>query len=729
MGKTAMEHLWPQGARIDDDGELWLGGCAASALAARYGTPLYVFDESTLRAQARAYVNALARHYPAPAQAAYASKAYLCTAIAELFAEEGLDLDVVSGGELAVALRAGFPAERIHFHGNNKSADELAQALAAGVGRIVVDNFHELAQLSDLAGARSGAPVAVWLRLAPGVRAHTHAHIQTGQEDTKFGFSIASGDAERALVEAMQARGLELIGLHAHIGSQIYEPETLAEAAEKLIAFAAAMRDRHGFALRELSPGGGWGTPMTGGDPPAPVDPYVAALASAIRIACEQAGLDLPRLVLEPGRSLIARAGVALYTVGARKEVPGVRTYVAVDGGMADNIRPALYGAGYTARIVRPGGDVAQRPEEVVTIAGKFCESGDVLIRDIMLPTPQAGDLLAIPMAGAYTLAMASNYNLALRPAVLLVSDGAARLIQRRETVADLTARDRTLSGAASGWRAFAKYEALGNDYLVLDPASWPEPPTPGEVRRLCDRHRGIGADGALWGPIPAPDGAFGLRLFNPDGGEFEVSGNGVRIFARYLWDQRMPSGPDFAISTPAGRITAHVLDHAGDRIALEMGRLTFAGPPETLDAAGRELRVHAVSIGNPHCVVFLAEQPPDLLRAFDAGQEPTEALARALGPALEGHPRFPSRTNVQFARAADRHTLQIEIWERGAGYTLASGTSSCAAAGAAVRAGYCDGPVTVRMPGGELLVAFDDDGAVRLTGAVSFVCWGETAL
>ena len=259
-----MDKLWPITARAADDGELWLGGCAASTLAAEFGTPLYIFDEATLRTQARAYREALAQQYPGTAQAAYASKAYLCTAIAQLFAEEGLDLDVVSGGELYVALRAGFPPERIHFHGNNKSREELTEALAAGIGRIVVDNFHELAMLAELVAGEQPAsgsqlpvssfelPVRVWLRLSPGVAAHTHAHIQTGHLDTKFGFPIATGDAERAVSLAMQTPGLELIGLHCHIGSQIYEPESLADAAAVLIAFAAEMRDRHGFTLREL---------------------------------------------------------------------------------------------------------------------------------------------------------------------------------------------------------------------------------------------------------------------------------------------------------------------------------------------------------------------------------------------------------------------------------------------------------------------------------------------
>ena len=252
-----------------------------------------------------------------------------------------------------MALQAGFPAERIHFHGNNKSPDELAQALDAGIGRIVVDNFYELALLTEWSPVNiqlsRQLPVSIWLRLSPGVQAHTHAHIQTGQVDTKFGFDIKSGDAERAIVAAMQTPGLSLVGLHAHIGSQIYEAEDHAVAAAKLIEFAAQMRDRHGFMLQELSPGGGWGVPMTESDPPAPIEPYIATLCDAIVASCREVGLSLPHLVLEPGRSLVAPAAVSLYTVGARKEIPGVRTYVSVDGGMADNIRPALYGTQYTA--------------------------------------------------------------------------------------------------------------------------------------------------------------------------------------------------------------------------------------------------------------------------------------------------------------------------------------------------------------------------------------------
>jgi diaminopimelate decarboxylase len=440
--RTETLALFPLGTCLNEKGELWLGGCSALSLAEEFGTPLYVFDEATLRARCRGYRQALAQHYPGTSQVAYASKATLNLALAQLFAQEGLSLDVVSGGELYVARQAGFPAERIHFHGNNKTPAELAMALDEGVGRIVVDNFHELDALERLAAERRVC-VPVWLRLSPGIDVHTHVYRKTGLLDSKFGFPLEADAAERALARAVASPHLQLIGLHAHIGSQIFDVEPFAEAVNLLVDFAAAMRVRHGFGLRELSPGGGWGVPHQEADPPTPADRYVQAVSQAVIEGCRRHGLALPTLVIEPGRSIVAPAGVALYRVGGRKEIPGVRTYVSVDGGMADNIRPALYGARYTAIVA---GKAHLPAEETVTVAGRFCESGDVLIRDIALPRLAAGDLLAVPMVGAYCLPLASNYNLVPRPAVVLVRDGQAALIQRRETFRDLMARDLPIS-------------------------------------------------------------------------------------------------------------------------------------------------------------------------------------------------------------------------------------------------------------------------------------------
>jgi diaminopimelate decarboxylase len=442
--------IWPASARRDRSGQVWLGGCDVSRLANEHGTPLYVFCETTLRERVETYRAALKRFYTGRGEIAYASKAYLSLAMAQLMADEGVHLDVVSGGELYVSRRAGFPPDRVHFHGNNKSGDELQQALSAGVGRIVVDNFHELNTLARLAGSRRFAPVRIWLRVVTGVRARTHAHLQTGHHEAKFGFPIATGDAERALTAAMQLPALTVAGLHCHIGSQITDAEPMADNARLLVEFAAAMRDRHGFILRELSPGGGWGVPTTEADEPAPIEVYVRAVSLAVTQACRASNLDLPHLVLEPGRSIVAPAGVAVYTAGARKDLPGGPTYVSVDGGIADNIRPALYDARYTAVSIPQQARSEERIVEHVTIAGKFCESSDVLIRGIELPRLVPGDLVAVPMAGAYTLAMSSNYNHAPRPAAVIVKDGRARLMQRRETYADLVARDMPLHGAIS---------------------------------------------------------------------------------------------------------------------------------------------------------------------------------------------------------------------------------------------------------------------------------------
>jgi diaminopimelate decarboxylase len=435
--------LFPSTAQVDEQGQLFLGGCLVSSLAEQYGTPLYIFDEATLRDRCRTYLRALERHYPGKAHAAYASKAGLNLALAKLVAQEGLSLDVVSGGELYVARQAGLDAARIHFHGNNKTPAELATAVDAGVGRVIVDNFLELEQLEALAAAR-GRRVVIWLRLSPGVDVHTHDYRKTGLLDSKFGLPLETGQAERAVVCALESPHLELTGLHAHIGSQILDTEPFAETVDRLLRFAGAMQVQHGFALREFSPGGGWGVPYTETDARAPIEQYVQTVAHAVVDGCHRYNLPLPELAMEPGRSIAAPAGVALYRVGARKEIPGVRTYVAVDGGMADNIRPALYSARYTAMVANK----ADRPaEDVVTIAGRFCESGDVLIRDIPLPHLAPGDLLAIPAVGAYCLAMASNYNLVPRPAVLLVGDGKVHLMQRRETYSDLVVRDLPLPG------------------------------------------------------------------------------------------------------------------------------------------------------------------------------------------------------------------------------------------------------------------------------------------
>jgi diaminopimelate decarboxylase len=460
---NAMPHpqLWPDAAAIDQHGHLIIGGCDTVALARAYGTPLYLLDEATFRASCRAYRRAFQRRYRGPSAIHYASKALLNLAVAQIVAEEGLGLDVVSGGEQHVALQAGFPAERMHMHGNAKSRVELEQALMAGVGRVVVDNLDELDVLAQLVERRT-APTAIMLRLSPGIAVDTHSHIETGSAVSKFGLPLDALDAAAARIRATP--GLRLAGLHVHLGSQIFDYAPIQRAINVLLDCAVQLRDRHGITVDEVSPGGGLGVLYTVEQPVPDLDAYATAVGDALTAGCAARGLPPLRLVIEPGRSLIARAGVALYTVVATKQLPAddegrtttdespdpppssaaqrplpaVR-YLHVDGGMADNIRPALYGARYTALLANRAADAA---DEIVHVAGRFCESGDVLLRSIALPRAAPGDLLAVAVAGAYTLSMASNYNLVPRPPLLLIGGERARLIQRGETYADLLARD-----------------------------------------------------------------------------------------------------------------------------------------------------------------------------------------------------------------------------------------------------------------------------------------------
>ena len=425
--------LLPDTAAVGASGHLLIGGCDLVDLAIQYRTPLYVYDEATIRARARAYREALRGAYSGTSLICYAGKAYCAPWLLKVLASEQLGLDVVSGGELYAAQREGFPVQKIYFHGNNKSEDELFLALEAGVHRVVIDNLEEVERLSRLATDRV-LEQGVLLRVAPGVEAHTHAHILTGAPDTKFGVSIDTG-AARAAVEAIQrAPGLRLMGLHAHIGSQIFEVEPYQATVRKVFEFAADA----GVELRELSPGGGFGVRYTAEDDQAQAPDAVAqVIADAVTREAHHRGWELPELTIEPGRSIVAPAAVALYRVGSVKEIAGVRTYVAVDGGMADNIRPATYGARYTAVLANR---LCDPVTDTVAVAGRYCESGDVLIRDARLPRPAVGDLVAIPSAGAYQLSMASNYNLVPRPAVVVVNDGQARLVRRRETYDDLLA-------------------------------------------------------------------------------------------------------------------------------------------------------------------------------------------------------------------------------------------------------------------------------------------------
>jgi len=428
----------PPGCAVDARGHLCSAGCDLPALVARYGTPLYVFNEDVLRANCRAYRGALAG-YEGGTAVAYAAKAALTLALAAICAAEGLHLDVVSAGEVQTALAAGFPPERMYLHGNNKSAAEIELALEAGIGRVVVDNFHELG-LVDAAARRRGRRQRILLRVAPGIEAHTHDYIRTGSQDSKFGFDLQTGQALEAARQAAGSAGLEYLGLHAHIGSQILDTAALRPLVEILLDLAVAIRCTTDLGLRELNVGGGAGIRYAGAEETLAPQDLCATLLRALREGCAARGLPPPLLTVEPGRSIVGEAGIALYTVGASKRVPGLVPWVAVDGGMGDNIRPALYGAEYSVVLANRMHDPAL---ETVHVVGRYCESGDFLARAVRLPEPRAGDILAFFSAGAYQYPMASNYNRVPRPCLLLASAGRADVMVERETVADLLARDR----------------------------------------------------------------------------------------------------------------------------------------------------------------------------------------------------------------------------------------------------------------------------------------------
>lgn len=424
--------------RVNDKQHLEIGGCDTVELAEKYGTPLYVMDETLIRENCRRYQNALKKLYPF-GEIFYAGKAFLIMAMAALVNEEGLGLDVVSGGELFTAGKAGFPPGRICFHGNNKSGEEIVQALQAGVGRIVVDSLPELEELLYLADKTGKRPV-ILLRIKPGIEAHTHGYIQTGQEDSKFGFGLQDEDTWKAIELSLQGnRKVELRGFHCHIGSQIFQTEPFALAVEAMFDFMVEVKAKTGFIASQLGMGGGLGIRYTKEDMPPSIETFVEFIATKVKSAAAKRSFPLPQLLLEPGRSIVGEAGITLYRVGAIKDIPGVRRYAAVDGGMADNIRPALYQAVYDAALANRA---KEEPSEKVTIAGKACESGDILIQEVILPPVKKGDLLAVFSTGAYCYAMAGNYNRNPRPAVLFVRDGKARVVARRETYEDLIRLD-----------------------------------------------------------------------------------------------------------------------------------------------------------------------------------------------------------------------------------------------------------------------------------------------
>ena len=423
---------------INDKNHLEIGGCDCVELVNNYGTPLYVLDENLIRENCRLYKNAMDKYYDGNGMVIYASKALSTMAICKIVDQEGLGLDVVSGGELYTALKAGVPSEKIYFHGNNKTYDELEFAISEDIRRIVVDNREELKAINEIAGKHNKV-AKISFRIKPGIDAHTHDFVQTGQIDSKFGVALENGEAYEIISEASKMSNVKVVGVHCHIGSQIFDLEPFKLAAKVMLEFIAKLKNEMDIEIEELNLGGGFGIKYTTDDDPIEYDHYIESVSKVVKSICAEKGMKLPFIVMEPGRSIVASAGITLYKVGAVKNIKDVRTYVSVDGGMTDNPRYALYQSKYEAVIANR----ADAPRvQTVTIAGKCCESGDLLAKDIKMPEIQAGDILAMLATGAYNYSMSSNYNRIPRPPVVLVKNGKARVIVKREDYADIIRND-----------------------------------------------------------------------------------------------------------------------------------------------------------------------------------------------------------------------------------------------------------------------------------------------
>lgn len=424
--------------QINQKDHLVIGGCDSVELAKEFGTPLYVMDEYTIRNNMRTFKIAMDKYYEGKGQVLYASKAFCTTAICRIAEQEGLGLDVVSGGELYTAKKAGFPMEKVYFHGNNKSVKELSEALDAKIGRIVVDNIHELKVLNNLCHEK-GVKARISVRVKPGIEAHTHDFVLTGQIDSKFGVAVENGEIYEFAQLAKSFENIELVGLHCHIGSQIFELEPFEETAQVMLKVISELKEKYGIIISELNLGGGFGVKYTEGDASVQYSNYIKSVSDVVKRVCRERGLELPFILMEPGRAIVANAGITLYTVGPVKDIKNVRKYVAVDGGISDNPRYALYDSKYTFVLANK---MSAPKDQIVTVAGKHCESGDLLGKDILLSDAQPGDIIAVLDTGAYNYSMSMNYNRTGRPPVVLVKDGKARVIVKGEDYEDIVRND-----------------------------------------------------------------------------------------------------------------------------------------------------------------------------------------------------------------------------------------------------------------------------------------------
>lgn len=423
---------------VNERGNLTIGGIDTTELAKEYGTPLYVMDEDLIRTHCRSFKESIERFYGGNGLVCYASKAFACKEMYRVIASEGLGVDVVSGGELYTAIAAGTDPSKICFHGNNKTLDELKMALEYGVGRIVADNICEMKMLDELC-SETGKKASILLRIKPGIDVHTHNFIRTGQIDSKFGFALETGEAFEAVRFALDCKNLDFVGLHCHIGSQILDTEGFEAAAEVMLTFIKKIIDELGAQVRDLNLGGGFGIQYTEADDPLPYEAFMEAVSAVVHKFCEENNIPLPFILIEPGRSIAAPAGITLYTVGGKKIIPNIRTYVSIDGGMCDNPRYILYQSEYDAVVANKA---SQPKDTVVTIAGKCCESGDLIGENMSLQDCEVGDILAVCATGAYNYSMSSNYNRLLKPAVVFIKNGESRVVVKRETLEDIIRND-----------------------------------------------------------------------------------------------------------------------------------------------------------------------------------------------------------------------------------------------------------------------------------------------
>lgn len=423
---------------VNEKNHLEVGGCDCTCLAKEYGTPLYVMDENVIRKNMQIYKKSIEKHYNSNGMVLFASKAFCTLEICRIAKEEGIGLDVVSGGELFTAIKAGFDLKNVYFHGNNKTYDEIEFAVKSGVGQIVVDNKYELEMINEIS-KKYGSKTNVLFRIKPGVDAHTHEFISTGQIDSKFGFALENNEAYEIIEYAKNLDNISISGIHCHIGSQIFELEPFKLAADIMTDFMAKIKDKLAVEIEKLNLGGGYGIKYLKDDKPVKYDKYIEKISEVLNKKCSEKGLKLPYILMEPGRSIVGDAGVTLYTAGAVKEIKNVRKYVSVDGGMGDNPRYILYQAEYDACIANKAD---AKEEELVTICGKCCESGDIIIKDAKMPKIQSGDIIAVMSTGAYNYSMASNYNRITRPAVVFAKDGKSRVVVKRETYEDLIKND-----------------------------------------------------------------------------------------------------------------------------------------------------------------------------------------------------------------------------------------------------------------------------------------------